>query len=101
MNILCKLYILYINKANSLSFYPPTKDYFTEKSKSQNMNPISPTLKFILNIIRIITRACELCFSTNMLRSIKILYKYYIRCMGDSRKYHPSKYDYQPRLRLG
>ena len=27
--------------------------------------------------------------------------KYYIRWLGDSRKYHPSKYDYQTWLRLG
>ena len=30
-----------------------------------------------------------------------IINKYYIPGEGDSRKYHPSKYDYQPRLRLG
>ena len=27
-----------------------------------------------------------------------IIYKYYIPCAGDSRKYHPEECDYQPRL---
>ena len=28
-----------------------------------------------------------------------LLYKYYIPCAGDSRKYHPAECDYQPRRR--
>ena len=30
-----------------------------------------------------------------------ILYKYYIPCAGDSRKYHPEECDYQPRRSRG
>ena len=30
-----------------------------------------------------------------------IVYKYYIPCMGDSRKYHPEEFDYQPRRSRG
>ena len=28
---------------------------------------------------------------------VETLYKYYIPCAGDSRKYHPKECDYQPR----
>ena len=38
-----------VNKTNSSNLYPPTKSYFREKSKSQKINPISPTLASPLN----------------------------------------------------
>ena len=51
----------YEQLANSSILYPPTKGYFRETCKSQNINPISPTLKFILGISQIITKPFQLC----------------------------------------
>ena len=36
------------------------KGYFRETCKSQNRNPISPTPKFTLGIVQIITKASQL-----------------------------------------
>ena len=45
------------------------KGYFREKSKSQNINPISPTHKSTLGIIQVTTKACQLCRTPYLLVS--------------------------------
>ena len=50
-------------KTNSSNLYPPTNDYFRETCKSQKINPIYLDPKFTLGIIRIISKACQVCFS--------------------------------------
>ena len=56
----------------------PSNARFILESKSQNRNPISPIPMFILGIIQVRTKACQLCsrplilVSINMLKSIKI-----------------------------
>ena len=70
-------------KPNSLIFFIPprqTKGYFREKSKSQNIDPISPTTKSTSSIIQVETKACQLCstpcFSVNMLKCKKSIKMY-------------------------
>ena len=43
------------NKTNSSNLYPPIRGYIRETCKSQHINPISPTLKFTLGIIHLLT----------------------------------------------
>ena len=50
-------------RQSSLNLYPAIKGYFRETSKSQNINTIYLGPKFTLDIILIITKACQVCFS--------------------------------------
>ena len=49
------------NKTNSSNLYPPTKGYFRETCKSQNINPTYLNPKFTFDIIQTITNACSVC----------------------------------------
>ena len=42
-----------VKQGKFVKFISPAKGYFRETYKSQNINPISPTLKFTLGIIQI------------------------------------------------
>ena len=44
-------------KSNLSNLYPPTKGYFRETCKSENINLISPTPMFNLGIIKIIVKS--------------------------------------------
>ena len=44
------------------NLFIPAKGFLIERCKSQNINPISPTPKFTLDIIQIIVKSLSTCF---------------------------------------
>ena len=51
-----------VKQGKFVEYIFPTKGYFRETNKSQNINPISPTPKFTFGIIQIKVKSLSTCF---------------------------------------